>query len=388
MKPEQFFFESSLATADVVAFAKAFQVCLHTLGKDQCWCMRKPTHRAFEGFISSHGSKLLYKNQDARPLLLAFSERYYSDERPVIVRRGLCQSKYCLNPSHYYYGTRRDVALENEARNPKTAKDRLLVTGDLVDKIRQGRDAGETILRLSRKYKVPYHVARRICSENAYADFNGNFSEKYLDRLWQRTIANCLEACQDNPKASRAYNLAYHVSSQLECPWHRAGFPGHKGNFGLMGECLDCMEEIKKGRCTVDVAQFSIEWYWTVKRFWSKVDIKGEDECWPWLGAVRPEKYESITTFPSPFHSGKTQSASRVAFWLARGYTGKYRVFSKPDCVKYCCNPKHLTMRELKDVPEPAKISEIRLNHGNIFEHYKQSRQQGQPGSAEQLPLK
>ena len=33
-----------------------------------------------------------------------------------------------------------------------------------------------------------------------------------------------------------------------------------------MGEGLDCMEEIKKSRCTVDVREFEMKWYWQVKR--------------------------------------------------------------------------------------------------------------------------
>lgn len=320
-------------------------------------------------------------------MLLSLSNHYYSDELPILVRRGVCRSPHCLNPSHYYYGTKSDVALENNIRKPKAGNRQNEVTAVIAEQMRMERDAGESILRLSRKYKIAYHTARRICSDNAYSSNNGNFSEKYLQRLWDKILENCSVICQTHPKAAKSYNLAYHMTSELECPWHHKGSDKHKGNFGLMGECLDCMEELKKGRCSVDVTQFEHKWYWTIKRFWDQVDIKGSDECWPWLGATRRNNSESLAYFPSPFHSGKTQSAPRVAFWLSRGYSGKYRVFSRPTCDAFCCNPSHLSIREIKDLPEPTSIGEIKLRHVNIFQHHRENQLQSQSSPADELPL-
>ena len=272
--------------------------------------------------------------------------------------------------------------METRLKNPKANKNQSQVTPSVVENLKRERDAGETILRLSRKYKLPYHVARRICSEDTYSSQNGIFTEKYIDRLWERVFENCLEICKNNPTDSRSYNLAYHVTDQLTCPWHRKGSDAHKGNFGLMGECLDCMEEIKAGRCSVDVKNFDFQWYWQVKRFWEQVDVRSPNECWPWIGATRRDNKESIAYFPSPFHSAKTQSAPRVAFWLSRGYTGKYRIFNKPECQAFCCNPTHLTIRELKGSPQPNEITEICLNHGNIFQHYREADPKDQPSPA------
>jgi len=314
---------------------------------------------------------------------MAMSNRYYEDERPIVVRRSVCKSVHCLNPTHYYYGTKSDVAMETNVRSSKSSQSQNIL---MADQIRMERDAGESILRLSRKYKIPYHTARRICSENAYSNYNGKFSEKYLQRLWEQIIANCSRICQDYPAAAKSYNFNYHMTNELECPWHRKGTTEHKGNFGLMGECLDCMAEIRAGRCVVDVKNFDYRWYWQVKRFWEQVKVGGSDECWPWVGATRRGNSESIAYFPSPFHSAKTQSASRVAFWLSRGYTGKYRVFSKNDCQPFCCNPAHLTIRELNGVPQPTKVTEVCLNHGNIFEHYRETNVQEEPSTALELP--
>lgn len=155
------------------------------------------------------------------------------------------------------------------------------------------------------------------------------------------------------------------------CLWHRNGEPTHWNNFGLMGECRDCLAEIERGRCSVDVCNFELDTYWNVRNFWLKVDIKGPDECWPWMGATRRNNQETVAYMPSPFHSAKTQSASRVAFWLSRGYTGKYRVFHQEGCNVLCCNPLHLRIKELVSVPQPTEITTINLSYGNIFDRAK-----------------
>lgn len=157
------------------------------------------------------------------------------------------------------------------------------------------------------------------------------------------------------------------------CLWHKKGFPGHHNNFGLMGECKDCLAEIEKGRCSVDVCNFDMDIYWTVRNFWLKVDVKGPNECWKWLGGTKKNGQETVAYMPSPFHSAKTQSASRVAFWLSRGYTGRYRIFHQEGCDITCCNPLHLRIKELTLTSQPTEIKTVNLSYGNIFEHAKAS---------------
>ena len=54
------------------------------------------------------------------------------------------------------------------------------------------------------------------------------------------------------------------------------------------------------------------------ERFWSKVDRRGEDECWPWLGATNGVGYGQIMTAA---HNGEDEivGAHRVALFLATG---------------------------------------------------------------------
>ena len=63
----------------------------------------------------------------------------------------------------------------------------------------------------------------------------------------------------------------------------------------------------------------------------------------------------------------------RVAFWLSRGFVGKYRIHTKKTCEKFCCNPLHLEVRGLDDALMPSKIENIQLNYVNIFEHFKKT---------------
>ena len=166
------------------------------------------------------------------------------------------------------------------------------------------------------------------------------------------------------------------LRSQL-CLWHIENKKGHHGNFGSAYQCLDCMKEIEKGRCEVDIENFDIDMFYYFRSFWQKVDIKGEDECWPWLGAIRKDKYQTVAYINSPFHKSKTHSAARVAFWLSRGYTGTLRITHKEGCDYTCCNPLHLRIMGVK-LENPKKIGEINLQlrkGKTIYDHARNNRE-------------
>jgi len=71
--------------------------------------------------------------------------------------------------------------------------------------------------------------------------------------------------------------------------------------------------------------------------FWSYVDVRGPDECWPWLISLDSGGYGLIRI------SKRTWKAHRVAFLLSGGSLTP----SKPHVLHAChntkcCNPKHL----------------------------------------------
>lgn len=75
-------------------------------------------------------------------------------------------------------------------------------------------------------------------------------------------------------------------------------------------------------------------------RFWGKVDKRGSNECWPWLGRLNPKGYGS---FDTPHGSSL---AHRVAYVLSigpipEGFTLDH-VRARGCTRRDCCNPAHL----------------------------------------------
>lgn len=71
--------------------------------------------------------------------------------------------------------------------------------------------------------------------------------------------------------------------------------------------------------------------------FWDKVDRGGPDECWPWVGGSRPQKYGNWRVRKHYFR------ANRVAYILATGdlLGERHALHSCHNSI--CCNPAHLS---------------------------------------------
>lgn len=85
------------------------------------------------------------------------------------------------------------------------------------------------------------------------------------------------------------------------------------------------------------------------KLFWSHVEIRGLDDCWPWTGCVNSSGYGSTR------HHGSNYCAHRVAY----SYTREKIPFAAPEDKSSagfvlhscdnppCCNPTHLSLGTL-----------------------------------------
>lgn len=71
-------------------------------------------------------------------------------------------------------------------------------------------------------------------------------------------------------------------------------------------------------------------------KFWSRVQIKTEDECWPWIGRSHTRGYGQICL------NGKRWVATEIALLtLGQERVGGLMILHTCDN-KGCCNPKHL----------------------------------------------
>lgn len=73
------------------------------------------------------------------------------------------------------------------------------------------------------------------------------------------------------------------------------------------------------------------------ERFWSKVAVRGEDECWLWQAGTNGAGLREYGRFSL---NGKPEQAHRVAFLLTHG---SWPNECRHSCdTPRCCNPKHL----------------------------------------------
>ena len=75
-------------------------------------------------------------------------------------------------------------------------------------------------------------------------------------------------------------------------------------------------------------------------RFWAKVDVRGPDDCWPWLAA--PRNKNSTHRYGAFWLNRRHEPANKVAWELKNGPMA-HGMFACHTCDNpECCNPSHI----------------------------------------------
>lgn len=97
-----------------------------------------------------------------------------------------------------------------------------------------------------------------------------------------------------------------------------------------------------------------------MKRFWDKVDVRGEDECWEWTAGRHPTGYGRFKL------NGSGVPASRVAWELANGPVPPGLCVCHSCDNPPCCNPEHLWLGTKGDNVRDASTKKRLTGSRNI----------------------
>lgn len=93
------------------------------------------------------------------------------------------------------------------------------------------------------------------------------------------------------------------------------------------------------------------------ERFWAKVDVRGDDECWPWTATRHQRGYGLVSVKVGDERSSFT--SSRVAYALGAGLK-EFPPREQQVCHSCdnppCCNPAHLFLGTSKENLEDAAL--------------------------------
>lgn len=205
------------------------------------------------------------------------------------------------------------------------------------------------------KYKL-----RKLCKYGH--DWNNTgLSLRTNDTITKRSvipeIGSCVE-CQklmyQPPGGSDQYNellyshgidpaiVALGQLCKREHNWNNTGLSLRRKQASGLDRCLVCEggSKSREGR-NVGQSTKTLE-----NRFYGKIDIRGEDECWPWKGSVNKKGYGTINVGRNGAKLGVENDtvmlAHRLAFLLANGYLDPDLMVLHSCDFPGCCNDRHL----------------------------------------------
>lgn len=108
--------------------------------------------------------------------------------------------------------------------------------------------------------------------------------------------------------------------------------------------CVRCISSLMEGRLTLDVHRMEARHRRRFLEFWSFVEIRDPEECWPWRGRFHSRSSSGYFSIPRHWGRGRSFSAQRVATWFSWGDVGVLPI--KHTCGdNNCCNPLHVRVQ-------------------------------------------
>lgn len=80
----------------------------------------------------------------------------------------------------------------------------------------------------------------------------------------------------------------------------------------------------------------------TLSRFWSKVDKRGPEECWPWVGSSNKPSPKSLNDYGSFYFGKRNHKSYRISYMIHHGAIPDGMVIDHLCRNKSCVNPAHL----------------------------------------------
>lgn len=101
-----------------------------------------------------------------------------------------------------------------------------------------------------------------------------------------------------------------------------------------------------------------------LKRFWSKVDKRGDDECWPW-SQLEGRHYGTISIAGKPCRAHKVSWSIQNNAPFPDGMNGCHKCDNPP-----CVNPHHIfpgTRRDnFIDCRDKGRHAQVKLRHSQV----------------------
>lgn len=146
--------------------------------------------------------------------------------------------------------------------------------------------------------------------------------------------------------ASSATNTAHALtlSTLVEVNMAKASLPNSNSKSKICS-VADCPKSVKnRGLCSMHAKRLRVHGNVHTnlyseesckQRFWSRVDIRTDSECWPWAARLDRDGYGMFCFRGSNYH------ASKLAYWFTNGRKPFLSVLHTCDNAA-CCNPAHL----------------------------------------------